>query len=259
MLFTSSSKIAVLSLIMLILQGCQTVDNPIELKQVEPIKSTPKLTPIEIIHQSPNLYILTKPVVAPDTLLAFKAANELVKNKSWKLATKQLLKLTITAPTLSGPWLLLGDVAVGQKDTYHAIAHYRQAIYVNKHNYLARNRLAVLLREAGKFDEARNQYNLALKTWPGYVNANRNLGVLLDLYIGEIDKALKFYQTAFALDALNKTPEDRKLKGWIADLSRRITRIKKEKERKSAINKLKDQPNTSEKNTTINVNSKASS
>jgi len=234
MLFIKPSHIAGILVTLFALQGCQSVDD--ELVNVKEETVIPKriLSPMEIIHESPNQYLINTRVVAPITTQQFSNAQELVRNKDWVNANKKLLELTVAAPTLSGPWLLLGDVAKSQGETAHAIAHYQQAIYVNEHNYFARNRLAALLREQGDFAGARAQYQHAILSWPAYTNARLNLGVLLDLYIGESENALEQYKIAAALNTLNNQVDNRSLKGWIADLSRRVTAAKK------TVNKLED-------------------
>jgi len=226
-LFTKPSRLIGAMCILFALQGCQSVDKSMVNEKAPIVKPERILTPMEIIHESPNLYLTNKTVVEPSISQAFNDAQALVKNKQWEGAKQKLLALTIAAPTLSGPWLLLGDVAKNQLDNDHAIAHYQQAIYVNKHNYYARNRLAALLRERGEFTAAKEQYQRAISSWPAYTNARLNFGVLLDLYIGESQNALEQYKIAAALDTLNKQTENRQLKGWIADLSRRVKANKK--------------------------------
>jgi tetratricopeptide (TPR) repeat protein len=234
MLFTKSSNVVFLILGILVLQGCQTVDDNVENKKPEEITPVRILTPIEKIHQSPNLYLTNSSLITESMTTQFALAKKSFNNEEWVKANKQLLALTIAAPTLSGPWLLLGDIAKAQNEMDHAIAHYQQAIYVNEHNYFARNRLAALLRMQGDFVGAKEQYQQAIVSWPAFTNARRNLGVLLDLYIGDTENALKHYQTAASLDELNNRPVDRKLKGWIADLSRQVAASKKREARKKA-------------------------
>lgn len=88
-----------------------------------------------------------------------------------------------------------------------------------------------MLREQGEFEQAQKHYQQALAAWPAFVPARKNLAILLDLYMGEATLALEEYQTVAALNNLNKLPEDRQLKGWIADLSRRVATEEKRKQR----------------------------
>ena len=79
----------------------------------------------------------------------------------------------------------------------------------------------LLEREFGeKFEEARDNYEKALKIDPNYAYAHLNYGILLDLYLGELDNALDHYQTYQKL----APEEDKEVEKWIVDLERRIKR-----------------------------------
>jgi lipoprotein NlpI len=55
---------------------------------------------------------------------------------------------------------------------------------------------------------------------PNYAYAHLNYGILLDLYLGELENALAHYQKFQQL-----TPEeDKEVTKWIVDLERRIER-----------------------------------
>lgn len=230
MLFINHKRSLFLVTTLLMMAGCQSLDKDLATPKAEP-EVVVELTPMEKLHQSPNQYLLNQPIIAPEVNAKFSQALTTVKAKQLAQAKAQFLALTIAAPTLSGPWLQLGDIARKEKAIEHAIAHYQQAIYVNKHNYFAHNRLATLLREQGEFEQAQKHYQQALAAWPAFVPARKNLAILLDLYMGEATLALEEYQTVAALNNLNKLPEDRQLKGWIADLSRRVAAEEKRKQR----------------------------
>lgn len=230
MLFINHKRSLFLVTTLLIMAGCQSLDKELAAPKAEP-EVVVELTPMEKLHQSPNQYLLNQPTIAPEVNTKFSQALTTVKAQQLEQAKAQFLALTIAAPTLSGPWLQLGDIARQEKAIKHAIAHYQQAIYVNKHNYFAHNRLATLLREQGEFEQAQKHYQQALEAWPAFVPARKNLAILLDLYMGKATLALEEYQTVAALNNLNKLPEDRQLKGWIADLSRRVAAEEKRKQR----------------------------
>jgi Flp pilus assembly protein TadD len=132
-------------------------------------------------------------------------------------------QMTLLYPQLSGPWVQLGDISLSiEQDEDQALAnaysHFYKATQVNPHNYLARNRLAAVLRQQGRFNEAEAEYKKALESWPGFANGYKNLGILYDLYIGNKQSALDNYKI---YQALQEKPE-RKMRGWIADLTRQI-------------------------------------
>lgn len=76
---------------------------------------------------------------------------------------------------------------------------------------------ALLLRENGQFEAAKNEYERALICDPADANIPYNLGILYDLYWQNLTKALAYYQQAKALLG----EEDSTLAMWIADLQKR--------------------------------------
>ncbi len=78
--------------------------------------------------------------------------------------------------------------------------------------------LARLLRHAHAFDEAEQAYLACLDKQPDHEYARFNLGILYELYLGDLPAALvqfKHYQQ------VAHSP-DQRVAGWISDLSRRI-------------------------------------
>jgi tetratricopeptide (TPR) repeat protein len=72
---------------------------------------------------------------------------------------------------------------------------FRHTLSVTRGNYLAHNNLGVVMGQQGRWAEAINQYQLALKIKPTYPEALVNLGVAFD-HLGQLDKAAEFYQAA---------------------------------------------------------------
>ena len=69
-----------------------------------------------------------------------------------------------------------------------------------------------------------------LNLWGGYAPAYRNLGILYDLYFGDIEKALGYYQDYQAFFA----EPNRQVKGWIVDIERRLKAQQAQKDREAA-------------------------
>ena len=82
------------------------------------------------------------------------------------------------------------------------------------------NEVGILHREAGRFDEAEAAYLKAVTVSPDYALAHFNLGILLDLYLARHQEALEHYERYQSL----QPEEDKQVKRWIADITRRIQR-----------------------------------
>jgi len=86
-------------------------------------------------------------------------------------------------------------------------------------NPVAYNELGIIFRKLGRFEEAKASYQAALATSPEYHFAQRNLGILCDLYLAELECALEQYESLSAA-----VPDDDELAIWIADVSDRMNR-----------------------------------
>lgn len=90
------------------------------------------------------------------------------------------------------------------------------ALDIEPNNPVANNEYALLLRKKGQFVEARQTYEKILTKYPEFALANKNLGVLCDIYIKDYQCALDAYQAYSAVK-----PKDDEVKIWISDLEMR--------------------------------------
>ena len=121
------------------------------------------------------------------------------------------------APDVSGPRIDLGIAWHRKGDLEKAEQHLLQALELNPDHPVAHNELGIIYRKTGRFAEARKSYEAALATFPGYHHARRNLGVLCDLYLADLECALDSYEAY-----METVPEDPQAAMWIADLENRI-------------------------------------
>lgn len=127
-------------------------------------------------------------------------------------------QLIAIAPEYPHAHTNLGLLMLQQKQPQEAKAEFLTAIEQDKKDAIAYNHLAIIERQNGLFNEARSHYLEALQIDPDYANAHLNLGILLDIYLQQLDDALAHYQKFQALtDAKDET-----VTKWIADLERRI-------------------------------------
>ncbi len=132
---------------------------------------------------APNPYLEKKQRLKPETIALFIKAKRSVKDSQLEQAKQYLKKLIAKDDSVSGPWVLLGDIAVQEKDLESAQNLYKKAIEVNRLNVSAYLLLSQVLRKRGDYLDAQNVYHEALSVWPDCPEAHLNLGVLYDLYL----------------------------------------------------------------------------
>ena len=106
-------------------------------------------------------------------------------------------------------YLKKGDIEAAQKAL-------EQSISLDPGDALALNHLGVALREQGKFQESQTAYLQAIKVDDSYADAHLNLGILYDLYLQQLPKALQQYQRYQELT----DGKDQTVAKWIVDLQR---------------------------------------
>lgn len=94
----------------------------------------------------------------------------------------------------------------------------KRVIVDDSKNMVAYNYLGLVYRINGQFPQSKIMYMQALSINANYANAQLNLGILYDLYLRELPKAMESYQRYQQL----QPTEDKEVAKWIADLKRRI-------------------------------------
>ena len=120
-------------------------------------------------------------------------------------------------PELGGAHANLGLIlrSAGKHD--ESVAALEQAAKVSPKQSVFHNQLGVSYRHKGQFQKARNAYEQAIALDENYADAHLNLGVLLDLYLGETALALAHYERYLALSPAG----DPTVGKWVADLKNR--------------------------------------
>jgi Flp pilus assembly protein TadD len=134
-----------------------------------------------------------------------------------------LESIVLRAPGLTAPHIDLG-VAYGRMGAYDKAEKSLQAALALAPNHpAALNELGIVYRREGKFQEARASYEHALAIQPMYHYALRNLGVLCDLYLRDLQCALRNYQSYEEI-----VPDDHQVAMWITDIQNRTSLAAKE-------------------------------
>ncbi|MEM0954471.1 MAG: tetratricopeptide repeat protein [Pseudomonadota bacterium] len=191
--------------------------------------STGRSLPSAVVNDSatqaastqPDLYPGRKPRVDQRAQQRFQMGVTAMAVQDWDTAEQDMQWLVQHYPRLSGPYLNLALIYKQQRSMNDAERYYQAALEVNSSNLEAYNHYALFLREAGRFPEAETVYLEALGVWPDHAETHRNLGVLYDLYYGNVERALVHYYRYQTLTG----GESRQVASWIVDLERRSGQI----------------------------------
>ncbi|MCE4552928.1 tetratricopeptide repeat protein [Roseateles cellulosilyticus] len=157
-------------------------------------------------------------VVTPVAQRSFDDARGLMRAGRTAEAERALLALTKSDPGLAGPHANLGILyrdSGGRLEP--AITELELAVKLSPRQPALHNELGLAYRQAGRFGHARQAYEQALALDPNHAAAVLNLGILLDLYLGDGPRALAQYERYLAL-----TPQgDAAVTKWIAELKNR--------------------------------------
>lgn len=138
--------------------------------------------------------------------------------KQHAAAIKLLDSVRLKYPQLSGPDYQKARIYFNQGKLELALKFVDFSLLNNTRNYYSLNLKGIILREQGKFEQAREIYFMAIETYPPYPSSHLNLGVLADIYMRDLPLALLQYREYMKLTS-NK---DKKVANWIIEIERRI-------------------------------------
>jgi Flp pilus assembly protein TadD len=158
--------------------------------------------------------------VDPAILSEYQYALSLMKNGDTKQASEKFSQMAKKYPDLAGSFVNQGIIYLQKEQYDEAKKVLVQATTVSPGNAMAHNLLGVAHRGLGEFDAAKQSYLEALKYNAQYANAHLNIGILYDLYLNDLQSALKHYQTYMSLTG----GKDSSVEKWIVDLERRMSK-----------------------------------
>lgn len=133
--------------------------------------------------------------------------------------------LSVQYPLLSGPVVNQGIILRKQGKLKEAKKLLQDALFKKYQNPYLLSELGAINRELGHFKQAKQSYLSAIRIEHAYANAHYNLAVLADLYLHDPELALKEFEI---YQSLQEKP-NKKVKGWIKELTRRVKRMRKAK------------------------------
>ena len=165
-------------------------------------------------------FTITEEEKIPESVrLQYYEALRYLRDENLQRGIAILEQVADAAPTLTAPKIDLGVAYHRLGDLEMAEKYLLQALELTSSHPVALNELGIVYRKTGRFVEAKQQYEAAISVYPGYHHARRNLAILCDLYLGDLNCALNQYEAYMAT-----VPADPEAAMWIADLRNRMAK-----------------------------------
>lgn len=157
--------------------------------------------------------------VDPDVRSDFDTAMKHLKAGNYEKGIELLTRVVQRSPGHAAPYINLAMAQHKVGDLKAAEDNLKKALEIDPDHPVANNEYALICRKGGRFGESRQHYERTLRKYPGFLPARKNLGILCDLYLQDLECALTQYQ-AYS-DAV---PDDNTVRIWIADVQKRLGR-----------------------------------
>jgi len=157
--------------------------------------------------------------VDSDVEQEFDRALVLLKAENYDAAIELLKGVIEKEKRLPAPYVNLGMAYDRKGDKKQAENAFMKALDLDLAHPQANNELGRLYRKQGRFDEARKAYTNALTRHADYLPIIRNLGILCDMYLQDLDCALEQFELY-----QKHLPDDKTVGVWVSDVKRRAGR-----------------------------------
>ena len=161
--------------------------------------------------------------VSPEVQQAFDKAVATLRSGNYKQAIREFSSVSRRAPKLAAPYINQAIAYRHTDDLLLAEKATQEALKRDSKSPEALNMLGLIKRANGDFKAAKNSYQQAISIRPDYAEAHLNLAMLCDIYLVDWSCAKTHYDR---FQAIQGQP-DKQVKGWIADLDRRMKKAGK--------------------------------
>jgi Flp pilus assembly protein TadD len=180
--------------------------------------SEPVRPPVNVqIQEEVGFTITEEARIGGDVRADYEIAVSYLEQGRHDEGIAMLEQVAAAAPELSAPRIDLGIAQHRAGDLEDAEKNLALALESNPEQPVAHNELGIIYRKTGRFEEARKSYEAALAVYPGFHFARRNLAILCDLYLADLECALQNYEAY-----MKTVPSDEEASMWIADLRYRL-------------------------------------
>lgn len=205
MAWTSEFSMAVVLLAVALIAGCAATEAP--------HNPPPQIEILDAV----GFTITEEARVSGDVRVDYDQALRFLERGELQTGIEVLEAVVKAAPYLSAPLVDLGLAyhLAGQLEA--AERSLVLALEANLSHPNAHNELGIIYRKSGRFAEAKRSYEAALAIYPGYHFARRNLAVLCDLYLADLNCALENYKAYMTTVA-----GDSEVTMWMEDIRYRM-------------------------------------
>lgn len=156
--------------------------------------------------------------LTPELQSKYTTAVALLKNGEFDTAESLFLALSQIVPDAAGVFANLGVIAEAKNDEASAADYYHKCLSLNPNYVVALNNLGAIQMSGGKFKEANRLYLAAYESKPDNASVLLNLAVLNELYLHDLNAAVKYYE----LYQSEQSSPDETIAARLSDLGRRV-------------------------------------
>ena len=161
-----------------------------------------------------GIHTNSKDIVKSEAYLSAIAA---MKTGNLDEARDLFLDVIKKQPNLANAHVNIGIIFIEKELLAEAENAFNRALVIDPKNVYALNQLGFLYRQQGNFSKAKESYEKAIALDSNYAYAHLNLGILYDIYMYDLENAIKHYKIYNELS----TEKDKQVEKWIFDLERR--------------------------------------